>query len=116
MGKDAARGASRVVERAQRALAISAASDAAGDTAPPSPRTRTLGVASQKSRLGDAVFMKGSVTRMAFASRVEFSVELAKAVVEAVSALLQSEIKVSLHPEQLSVGAAWARRENGFFF
>ena len=51
-------------------------------------------------------FMKGSVVRMASTPRVECSAELANAVVEATSALLQSEMKVLLHPEQLSVGAA----------
>ena len=116
LSKDAAREASRLVGRAQRSLAISAASSAAGATAPSSHPARPLGVASQESRPGDDAFMKGSVARMASTSRVEFSGELAKAVVEAASALLQYEMKVSLHPEQLSVGAAWARRGNGSFF
>ena len=105
--KDAAREESLVVERTRRALALSATSTAEGAATALAPPARPLDVTSQESRPGDDAFKKNSVARMASTPRVEFSAELANVVVEMAPALLQSERKVLLHPEKLSVGEAW---------
>ena len=109
----AAREASRAVERARRAVALSATSTPA--RAAPSS-ARPLSVASQDTRPGDDVFMSGSVQYMATTPRVEFSAHLAEAVIAAAKALLTSERRSSFKAEDLSVGAVWARRDNSSAF
>ena len=70
----AARDASRAVERAHQAIALSATSTPARAT--PSP-PRPLGVASQETRPGDDALMSGSIQYMSATPRVEFSADLA---------------------------------------
>ena len=111
--RDAAREASRAVERACQAIARSAMSTAARATLPPA---RPLDVASQESRPGDKAFMMGSVQYMATTPRVEFSADLAEAVVAAAMALLTSERRSSFKAEDTSIGAVWARRKNNSAF
>ena len=54
----------------------------------------------------------GSVEYMAATPRVEFSVDLAGAVVEVATALLASKRLSSFKTEEISVGAVWTRCEN----
>ena len=109
----AAREASRVVERARQAIVLSATSTAARDTPPPA---RPLGVAFHETRPGDDAFMSGSVQFMATTSRVEFSANLAEAVVSAARVLLTSERRSSFRAEDFSAGAEWACRDNNSTF
>ena len=119
-----------MLKRACRALVLSAASTAVGATAPRSPPARPLGVGSQESRPGDDAIIKGSVEEsrpandaimdgsvefMASTPKVDFSTELAQAVVTTATALLSFEGLSLMRAEDLSVGAAWARRDNGSF-
>ena len=108
-----AREASRAVERARQAVALSATSTPARAT--PSP-ARPLGVASQETRPGDDVFMSSSVQYMATTSRVNFSAHLAEALIAAATALLTSERRSSFKAEDLWVGVVWARRDNSSAF
>ena len=104
-----------MAERVHQALAHSLALAATGTTAPPSSSTRPQGVASQRPRPGDEAFFKGSVECMASELRVEFSSELAAAVVKTTSALLTSTGRALLHADALSVEAAWARMDCTFY-
>ena len=106
----AAREASRAVERARQAIATSTAARA---TPPPA---RPLGVASQETRPGDDAFMSGSVQHMAITPRVEFSADLAEAVVAAATVLLTSKRRSSFRAQDLSVRGVWARRDNNSAF
>ena len=100
--KTAAREASLVAKRAQRALAQPVASAAAGATAAPLPSSRPQGVASQRPRPGSDAFFKGIVACIASAPRVDFSSALATAVVETACALLPSERPASRQADVLS--------------
>ena len=120
LARAAADEASRAVERARQAIAISATSTPARAT--PS-LARPLGVAPQEARSGDDAFMSGSVQYMATTPRVEFSAHLAAAVITAATALiaaatalLTSERRSSFKAEDISVGAVWARRDNSSAF
>ena len=108
----AAREASRAVERARLAIALSATSTAARATPPPA---RPLGVASQETRPGDDPFVSNSVQYMSTTPRVELSADLGEAGVAAAT-VLTSERRSSFRAECLSVGAVWARRDNNSAF
>ena len=56
--------------------------------------------------------MSGSVQYIATTPRVEFSADLAEAVVAAATVLPASERRSSFKAEDLWVGAVWARRDN----
>ena len=101
-----------MVERARRALALSAPSAATGAAAARTPLAHPLGVASQESRPWDDAFMTRSVEYMASMPGVEFSADFAKAVVETATALFTSKRLSLLHAEGLSVGAACACRDD----
>ena len=60
--------------------------------------------------------MSCSVQYMATTPRVEFSADLAEAVVAAATILLTSERRSSFRAENLSVGVVWARRDNNSAF
>ena len=104
--KHTEREASVVAERAHQALAHSVGSAWAEATAAPSSSTRILATTARGRRL-----FKGGVECMASEPRVEFSSELATAVVKTASALLTSEGQAFLYAEALSVEAAWARMD-----
>ena len=60
--------------------------------------------------------MTESVQYMATTARVEFSADLAVAVVAAATALLTPEWRSSFKAEERSVGAVWARSDNNSAF
>ena len=109
--KTVAEEASLVAKRAQRALAQSVASAAAGATAAPSPSSRPQGVASQRPRPENDAFFKGIVTCIAPTPRIDFSSSLATAVVEMACSLLASERPASRQADVISVEAAWTRMD-----
>lgn len=107
-----ARGAQRetaeAAERAQQVLAPVVAASPAGATAARSPLTSEQDAASRRKRLGDDAFLPGSVACMASQPRMEFSSDLAVAVVGLVSVK-----KVSLQgADALSVERTWASMDN----
>ena len=60
--------------------------------------------------------MMGSVQHIANTPRVEFSADLAEAVIAAATDVLTSERRSSFKAEDLSVEAIWARRDNNSAF